>query len=204
MVAVTEHQESVLNIEQSVVKIQVALLARKEADQLVVGRLSQDPHRRQELGISVIHLAVDDIPITAGLADQLDTDGSGVVEDDEVLGLLDPAIYDQIQYETDRELALLLSYGRRAGAWQWGGNLKFIRQAVADYSSFGVGIDLGVLRRDWVGRLDFGVKLQDATKTYLSWDTGRNETIAPVLVPGISYDWLFESLHLGLLGAAAF
>ena len=155
-------------------------------------------------GISVIHLAVDDIPITSQLADQLDVDGSGVVEDDEVLGLLDPAIYDQIQYETDRELALLLSYGRRAGGWQWGGNLKFIRQSVADYSSFGVGIDLGVLRRDWVGRLDVGVKLQDATQTYLSWDTGRNETIAPVLVPGVSYDWYFESLYLGLLGAAAF
>ena len=154
--------------------------------------------------ISVIHLAVDDIPITSQLSETLDTDGNGVVEDDEVLGLLDPAIYDQIRYETDRELALFLSYGRRAGSWQWGGSLKVIRQAVADFSSFGIGIDLGVLRRDWVGRLDFGVKLQDATQTYLSWDTGRNETIAPVLVPGISYDWLFPSLHLGLLGSAAF
>lgn len=154
--------------------------------------------------VSVIHLAVDDIPITSQLSDVLDTDGSGVVEDDEVLGLLDPAIYDQIKFETDRELALLLSYARRAGAWQLGGNLKFIRQSVADYSSFGVGIDLGLLRRDWIGRLDFGIKLQDATNTYLSWDTGRNETIAPVFVPGISYDWLFESLHLGLTAAGAF
>jgi hypothetical protein len=153
--------------------------------------------------VSVIHLAVDDIPITSQLSDALDVDGSGVVEDDEVLGLLDPAIYDQIKFETDRELALLLSYARAAGAWQLGGNLKFIRQSVADYSSFGVGIDLGLLRRDWVGRLDFGIKLQDATNTYLSWDTGRNETIAPVLVPGISYDWLFESLHLGLTAAGA-
>lgn len=153
--------------------------------------------------LSVIHLAVDDIPITSQLTDALDTDGSGVVEDDEVLGLLDPAIYDRIEFETDRELALLMSYARRAGAWQLGGSLKFIRQSVAGYSSFGVGIDLGLLRRDWIGRLDVGVKLQDATNTYLSWDTGRNETIAPVLVPGVSYDWLFESLYLGLTAAGA-
>lgn len=153
--------------------------------------------------VSVIHLAVDDIPITAQLQELLDDNGNGVIEDDEVLDLLDPAIYDQIQYKTDRELALLLSYARRAGAWQWGGNLKFIRQGVADYSSFGVGIDLGVLRRDWVGHLDVGLKIQDATQTYLSWDTGRNETIAPVVVPGVSYDWLFESLHMGLLASAA-
>lgn len=154
--------------------------------------------------VSVIHLAVDDIPITSQLKGVLDTDGSGVVEDDEVLGLLDPAIYDQIQYETDRELALMLSYARRAGSWQWGGNLKFVRQGVADFSSFGIGVDLGLLRRDWIGRLDFGVKLQDATQTYLSWDTGRNETISPVLVPGLSYDWLFESLQLSLTASGAF
>jgi len=153
--------------------------------------------------ISVIHLAVDDIPITSQLNDILDSDGSGVVEDDEVLDLLDPAIYDQIRYETDRELALMLSYARRAGSWQWGGSLKFIRQGVADFSSFGVGIDLGLLRRDWIGRLDLGVKLQDATQTYLSWDTGRNETISPVLVPGLSYDWLFESLQLALTASGA-
>ena len=104
--------------------------------------------------ISLIHLAVNDIPITSQLSASLDTDGSGVVEDDEVLGLLDPAIYDQIRYETDRELALLLSYARRAGAWQWGGNLQFIRQSAADFSSFGVGLDLWRLRLDWLGRPD--------------------------------------------------
>lgn len=166
--------------------------------------LSGDGWLGGAFAVSVIHLAVDDIPITSQLSELLDDDGNGIVDDDEVLDLLDPAIYDQIQYETDRELALMLSYARRAGAWQWGGNLKFIRQSVADFSSFGVGIDLGVLRRDWIGRLDVGLKLQDATQTYLSWDTGRNETIAPVVVPGISYDWSFESLHLGLLASGAF
>ncbi len=165
--------------------------------------LSGDGWQDGAFAVTVMHLAVDDIPITSQLSDLLDDDRNGIIDDDEVLDLLDPAIYDQIQYETDRELALLMSYGRRAGAWQIGGNLKLIRQSVADFSSFGVGIDIGLLRRDWVGHLDVGLKLQDVTQTYLSWDTGRNETIAPVVVPGISYDWLFPSLHLGLLASGA-
>jgi hypothetical protein len=74
---------------------------------------------------------------------------------------------------------------------------------VGDYSSFGLGIDLGLLRRDWWKKLDFGIKFQDATSTYLSWSTGTNETIAPVVVPGIAYDWEVQSWNLRILGSAA-
>lgn len=153
--------------------------------------------------VSVIHLAVDDIPFTDHLVGQLDLDGNGVLDPDEAVNLLDPFYFDQIRFETDRELALMASYARRAGVWQLGGNVKVIRQTVGDYSSFGLGIDLGVLRRDWWRALDVGVKLQDATSTYLSWSTGRNETIAPVLVPGVAYDWIFEQIGLDLTAAGA-
>ncbi len=153
--------------------------------------------------VSVIHLALDDIPFTEGLVDQLDTDGDGVLGAGEAAQILDPIYFDQIQYETDRELALMVSYARRFDDWQLGGNVKLIRQSVGDYSSFGIGVDLGALRRDWWRGLDVGVKLQDATSTYLSWDTGRNETIAPVLVPGASYDWSFPDWRLDVEAAGA-
>lgn len=153
-------------------------------------------------GVSVIHLAVDDIPFTDHI--DLDLDGDGTVSDLEALELLNPLYFDQIRYETDRELALMFSYARRHGPWQFGGNVKVIRQGIGDYSSFGLGVDLGALRRDWWRRLDVGLKLQDATSTYLGWDTGRNETIAPVLVPGAAYDWDFERLRTQLTAAGAF
>jgi hypothetical protein len=138
------------------------------------------------VGLSIIRLGVDDIPLTDHLFDQLDVDHNGVVDDTEILGLFD--LRDQIRYRSDQEWAFFLSYGERKGNWQVGGSLKVIRQSIDKYSSLGIGLDLALLRpRIWRG-IDFGVKFQDITTTYLSWDTpsGKNEIIAPAIVPGLA------------------
>lgn len=137
------------------------------------------------IGISVIRLGVDDIPFTNHLQDDLDTNDDGTVDDEELLGLF--GLQDQIRYKSDQELALLLSYGEQKGAWRVGGSLKFVRQSVGPYSSLGVGADLAVLRPGLWRRLDFGLKLQDVTTTYLSWSTGHNEVITPAIVPGLAW-----------------
>lgn len=137
------------------------------------------------VGVSLIRLGVDDIPFTNHLTNQLDTNGDGTVDDTELLGLFD--LQDQIRYKSDQELGLLLSYGEQKGAWRLGGSLKFVRQSVGPYSSLGVGADLAVLRPAIWRRLDFGLKLQDVTTTYLSWSTGRNEIISPAIVPGLAW-----------------
>ncbi len=160
----------------------------------------------QTLGLTVIRLGLDNIPFTAGLVSVLDDptnggNGNGVLDDDEAARIFQ--FRDQIQYKSDQEWAFMGSYARKAGAWRVGGNIKVIRQSIADYSSFGLGIDLGVLRRNWWKRLDVGVKFQDATSTYLSWSTGTNETIAPVLVPGVAYDWVIPSWNLSILASSA-
>ncbi len=153
------------------------------------------------IGVSIIRLGIDDIPFTAHLADELDTDGDGTVSDTEALRLFE--LQDMIQLESDQELALMLSYGERKGEWQVGGSLKFVRQDVGEYSCNGIGLDLAVLRpRIWRG-LDFGLKLQDLTTTYLSWSTGRNETIAPAVIPGLAYHVDLPSWNADLLLAAS-
>ncbi len=136
-------------------------------------------------GVTVIRLGIDDIPFTDHLRDQLDVNDDGVVDDAELRGLLD--LQDEIRYKSDQEFALMFSYGERVGDWRVGGSLKVIRQSVGDYSSFGMGADLAVLRPQVWRRLDFGLKLQDITTTYLSWSTGRNELITPALVPGVAW-----------------
>ncbi|HPF71833.1 MAG TPA: PorV/PorQ family protein [Candidatus Krumholzibacteria bacterium] len=153
------------------------------------------------IGVTVIRLGVDDIPFTDHLRDQLDTNHDGVVDDDELRGLLD--LQDQIKYKSDQEFALMFSYGERLGAWQVGGSLKFIRQSVGSYSSFGIGADLAALRPRVWRNLDFGLKLQDITTTYLSWSTGTNELITPAVVPGLAWnqplpDW---DMRLSLAGS---
>jgi len=163
------------------------------------------PLENGAFAVTVLRLGIDDIPFTSHI--NLDgADGSvpdGILQDSELLMLFSSGISDQIRYESDQEWAFLGSYARRFGDWQLGGNVKFIRQSVGDYSSFGVGVDLGALRRGIWRDLDVGLKIQDATTTYLSWSTGTSETIDPVFVPGAAYRWNFPSLYLGLRAAGA-
>ncbi len=154
------------------------------------------------LGISVIRLGVEDIPFTDHLAERLDTNGDGEVDDAELRGLLD--LQDEIRFKTDEELALLVSYGEEVGSWRVGGSVKFIRQSVGDFSSLGIGADVALLRPRIWRNLDFGVKFQDLTTTYLSWSTGRNEHISPAIVPGVAWrqavpDWDMDLVLAGSL-----
>ncbi|MBK8166156.1 MAG: UPF0164 family protein [bacterium] len=141
------------------------------------------------IGVSIIRLGIDDIPFTDHLAPALDDppygNGDGIVDDNELLRLFQ--LQDEIRYKSDQELGLLLSYGEQKGAWRIGGSLKFVRQSIGPYSSLGVGADLAVLRPGLWRRLDFGLKLQDVTTTYLSWSTGHNEVISPAIVPGLAW-----------------
>lgn len=153
------------------------------------------------IGISLIRLGVDDIPFTNHLQDQLDTDHNGVVDNTELLGLFD--LQDQIRYKSDQELGLLLSYGEQKGAWRVGGTLKFVRQSVGPYSSLGVGADVAFLRPAVWRHLDFGLKLQDITTTYLSWSTGHTEIISPAVVPGLAWRQALPKWDMDLTLAGA-
>ncbi len=155
-------------------------------------------------GLSMIRLGIDDIPFTDHLFEQLDTNGDGEVDDLELVGIHDPALQDQIQFKSDQEFALFVSYGERKGRWSWGANLKFVRQSVGSYSSMGIGADLALLRPDWLGSLDFGLKLQDITTTYLSWSTGHNEVIYPAVVPGFAYDWHLPDARMDIILSTSF
>jgi hypothetical protein len=123
--------------------------------------------------------------LTSHLEDALDVNNDGVVDDDELLGLFERR--DQIKWVSDSEYALFVSYAERLGEWRLGGSLKLVSQNVGEYSSFGIGMDVGLLRQGIWRNLDVGLKLQDITTTYLSWDTGRDEIIAPAIIPGLAY-----------------
>ena len=136
-------------------------------------------------GVSLIRLGVDDIPFTSHLEDALDVNDDGIVDDDELLGLFE--LRDQIEWVSDSEYGLFVSYAERLGSWRLGGSVKLISQNVGEYSSFGIGMDLGLLRQGIWGNLDVGLKLQDITTTYLAWDKGEDDIISPAVVPGLAY-----------------
>jgi len=81
-----------------------------------------------------------------------------------------------------------------------GASVKLIRNdQVAGYSSLGIGIDLGLLKKDIWKDVMLGVKLQDATGTYISWSTGKEEYIYPALKVGVGYPLSIENMNSVLL-----
>ena len=137
----------------------------------------------QSLGISLIRLGVDDIPVTA-LRNPRFQLGETYVDKNGVLVRNTPQVVRKIN---DAEYALYLTYSkRRSDQFAYGGNVKLVRKGVGDNSAWGIGFDVGVLYRPW-RELSLGANFQDFTSTLLAWDTGRRELITPTLKAGLSY-----------------
>lgn len=123
------------------------------------------------VSVTIIRLAIDDIAFT-----------DFIIDDDRIR--YDP---DRITWESDSELAVLVTYGKRLGdRLRVGANLKMISKNIADNSCYGLGFDLGAKYSVW-DNMTLGANLQDATTTFLVWDTKQRERIMPTAKIGIAY-----------------
>jgi hypothetical protein len=165
-------------------------------DYSFLGGVYQVPSRNGRLGFGLIRLGIDNIAFPDSSMWN-DTNQNGEVDAGEFT--FDP---NKIQYVSDSEYGIFLTYAQPAGAWQLGGSLKLIRESVGDFSSFGMGVDFGVQRHDVFKNLDVGLAVHDLTSTYLSWSTGRKEAIAPVPRLGLAYQLPSETLRGEFLLAA--
>lgn len=141
-----------------------------------------------------MHMGIDDIrivPFTQGMIGN--SDGDDVFEpwNGESLNF----DYRDYPLENVNDYALLFTYGQFMSFGQAGATLKLIRNdQVTGVSSFGIGIDLGYLRRGLWRDLAVGVKLQDATGTFISWSTGEREFIYPALKIGMAMPLRFDAM----------
>jgi hypothetical protein len=154
------------------------------------------PDREAGFGFALLHLGIDDIPVTRDLP-FADLDGDGVFEP------LDGESLDtsNVPLESDNSFALLNTFALWTRYGRIGGTLKLIyTNSIAGYSSTGIGLDIGYLYRGlFTDHLDVGVKLRDATGTYLSWSSGHNEFILPMVKVGAAYTIHSEPLNGSLL-----
>lgn len=160
-----------------------------------------DAEREASWGLGLIHLGISGNIITNNLlVNDIDGDGNPRISEltDADGNPIDPALLPR---ESENNFALLGSFGMKTSAGRIGGTLKIIyTDAIAGFSSTGIGIDLGFLREDLFFRnLNFGAKLQDATGTYISWSTGTNEFITPMLKVGSAYRIDSDRLNGALL-----
>ncbi len=165
-------------------------------------------NREAAWGAALLHLGVAGQVVTNQLG-FTDLDGNGEFNPETGERLIDAngnefRAFDLLPRETDNSFAFLGTFAMNTSVGRIGGNIKLIySNAIAGQSSTGIGIDLGFLRRDlFVDRLDFGAKLQDATGTYISWSTGTNEFIVPMLKLGAAYTLPSEKLNGAILFAA--
>jgi hypothetical protein len=161
--------------------------------------------REAGFGFTIQHLGIDDIQINNHLG-YYDANGNGRFEPnngDEYLTLNGERFenYDLLPRESDNSFAFLGAFGLKTAFGRIGGTLKLIYiNSIDGNTSTGIGIDVGYLYRDLlVERLNLGVKLQDATGTYLSWSSGTNEYIWPMLKVGAAYTIVSEAMKGSLL-----
>jgi len=145
-------------------------------------------------GVTFIHLGVPDIrviPFKDGMIGNSDGDERIERELGEYIN------FNPLDFplESANDYAAMVSYAQRFRFGLGGANVKLIRNdQVTGVTSFGIGLDLGFLRRGLWRDLSAGVKLQDATGTYIGWSTGKREFIYPALKVGFSYPLKVESM----------
>jgi hypothetical protein len=161
------------------------------------------PYREnQSLGFSLIRLGIEDIADTRdalldygvdgipGNNDPGESDGlltSGILGDPLSPGeRLDPSL---ITFFSNADYAGYLHYARQVNPnLSFGGNLKFVRRSLGDYSATGIGFDFALLYTPGT-RWRFGANLQDITSTLVAWNTGERELISPTCKLGAAWRW---------------
>ncbi len=145
------------------------------------------------ISLSLIRLAVDDIPNTTqalldygldGIPNTGDFgEGNGKIDESEAI---DP---NKVFYFSSAEYAAYFSYGtQRNEKFYYGGNIKVVHKGIGENSAWGMGFDIAGLWQP-VPNLNLGFNLQDITTTLLVWDTGRQEAITPTAKLGAAYFW---------------
>ena len=167
------------------------------------------------LGVSLVRVAVDDIPITPRpgslrpgidfLDYGIDNDpttpdygqGDGIWEPGERLLLT----ADNLYMASSSQMVGTISYAKHHGTrWTFGGNLKFARQSLPDtipgehVTSFGAGLDAGVIYMP-TDAITIGAMLRDLTTTYLAWSNGTRETVIPSLTTGSGFNFYPAEHH---------
>jgi hypothetical protein len=150
-----------------------------------------EPGKRSALGVSIVRLGVDDIPVTP-TAEELrpgidfeDGDGNPSTnlptENNGLWDVGERLFLSEFEYKSSNDLAGLFSYARNLSPkFTLGGSLKVLYRTLVGHSAWGAGLDAG-LTYELAQHATLAVVARDLTTTFMSWDTGTSESIAPSL-----------------------
>lgn len=102
-----------------------------------------------------------------------------------------------ITFFNQSQWAGVIGFATFRGDWQLGGNTKVLIHQLGQYSGWGIGFDIGASKRLSKNNV-FGVSLRDVTTSWIVWDSGTVERIAPELRLGDAHSLAFETLPLNV------
>lgn len=175
--------------------------------------LGGEKGHQQAIGVGIVRLAVDDIPVTDrpdALRPGIDFQDYGPDNDQSTPdpgqgnGVWDPGerlLNLNLYSASSSDLGLFLSYARQRGPhWSFGGSVKFVRQSIPDtlprehVTSFGAGLDAGVEYMP-TDAVTVGAVVRNLTTTYLSWSNGTRELVAPTIDTGAAMNFYPAEHH---------
>lgn len=129
----------------------------------------------RKVGLALVRIGVDDIPITGEL--------------------IDGNRPDILKKVGNNEIALFAGtgFGSKIEGLRYGLSAKVLYKSFEEESAFGAGFDLSCLYQP-VKNFKFAVKLQDLTTSVLSWTTGTYEYIKPALSLQGEYSFISDYL----------
>ncbi|MFP4546940.1 MAG: hypothetical protein ACLFQM_02325 [Fidelibacterota bacterium] len=165
--------------------------------------------KNYKIGIGFIRSAVDDIPLVKesslidigsdGIApgdenypgpDADGTEGNGQLDDGEYLD------FGKIGRFGTSESAFFLSVAKNhSDKIAYGLSVKTLYKDLYASKGFGVGVDFGLLYH-WNDKINLGMNISDITTTYLFWNDGEKEVIAPEVRLGGSYHFILGKFTL--------
>jgi hypothetical protein len=170
-----------------------------------------DEGERSALGISLVRLGVDDIPVTPAIEDlrpgidfedgdgdpstNLSTENNGRWDPGERLFLTD------FDLKSSNDFAGLFSYSKDLSKkFTMGASVKVLYRTLVGHSAWGAGLDLAGMY-NVRPNVTLAVVAKDLTSTLVSWDTGRREHVAPSLAVGGQVTHAFSPQHVVTLAA---
>lgn len=180
----------------------------------VVMPLKSAGKNRAALGVSATWVGVNDIPITprpGGLQPgqwwDYGTDNDPLTQGNgQGNGRWDPGerlllSSEDLFMASSNDIAVGVSYARQRGErWVFGGTVKFVRQSIPDTipgehaTSFGAGLDaaLTYMPSDAV---TIATVVHDLTTTFISWNNGVRETVAPTITTAAGFNFYPAEKH---------
>ena len=162
---------------------------------------------KRPLSLIIMYEGIDKIPDTRNMLLDFGLDGvPGTGDIGEGNGLIDEGERldkEKLSFFSQKQTGFHLSTSWDKGVFSYGIALKSLFHNLSEFSSAGMGLDIGLITSLWNdGKVGFLIR--DATTSWQVWNNGAVERFKPILILGFSHQHYFENQKIKLIGSADF